>query len=179
MKSMILTALLLVGFSVSAQSVCQVSSDTAQSIDSINNSNMMAKPKANVIRAMVGADECVAQYLQNSDAALLARAIIDLKGVSAAQILSNYVDQAEAKLRKLNSKTCQAALETVEKVEQITHLQMHVKARYVTVKGMLSEDACLSSELNQAQLKALSQRIVFESADSLAIQSMISEALAE
>ncbi|MBC7752903.1 MAG: hypothetical protein H7Z71_01615 [Moraxellaceae bacterium] len=178
MKSMILTAVLLVGFSVSAQSVCQVSSDTAQSIDSINNSNMMAKPKANVIRAMVGADECVAQYLQNSDAALLARAIIDLKGVSAVQILTNYVDQAEAKLRSLDLKTCQPASETVEKVEQIARLRLHAKARYVTIKGLLGDDECLSAELSPTQIKVLSQRITFETADSLAIQSMISEALA-
>ncbi len=176
MKSMILTALLLVGFSVSAQSVCQVSSDTAQSIDAINNSSMMAKPKANVIRSMIDTDDCLAMYLTAGDAAQLARAITELKVISSAEILSSFVSQADLKMR--TAKTCQVAADTVFRVEQFASLGMHVKARYATVKGLLVEDECLSLELSQSEISALSQRIVFGSADSLTIELLISEALA-
>lgn len=178
MKSMILTALFLVGFSASAQSACQASSETLQGIDSTNNSTMMAKPKMNVIRAFIATDECLMKYLKVGDATHLAQAILELKVNSSAEILSSFVGQAEAKMRTEAPKACQAAAGTLENVEQIAGLGMHVKARYVTVKGLLAADECLSSGLSLSELAALSQRIVFESADSLAIQMMISDALA-
>ena len=176
MKSLILVSALFIGFTASAQ-VCKVSQETADQINWAKESSMMAKPKHTTIRALIGSDACVAQYLNDGDAATLAREIQALKFVPAEQILNYFVEQAELKKQLSQIKACEPSAATLERVEDLRTSGMHVKARYVSMKGLLAEDECLASELNQSQLVNLAQRIVFEADNALSVQLMMSEAL--
>lgn len=160
MKSLILVSALFIGFSASAQ-VCKVSQDTADQINWAKESSMMAKPKHTTIRALIGSDECVAKYLNEGDAATLAREIQALKFVPAEQILNYFVEQAELKAQLSKIKACEASAETVARADQLRTSGMHIKAVYVSMKGVLSEDECLASELDQAGVVELAQRLVF------------------
>lgn len=176
MKSLILVSALFIGFTASAQ-VCKVSQDIVERIEWAKASNMMAKPKYTTIKALVATDECVSQYLNEGDAATLAREIQALKYISSEQILNYFVEQAELKKQLSQIKACEPSAATLERVEDLRTSGMHVKARYVSMKGLLAEDECLASELNQSQLVNLAQRIVFEADNTLSVQLMMSEAL--
>lgn len=176
MKSLILVSALLVGFSASA-SICKVSEATVERIESMKDSNLMAKPKVTTIKALVAADACVASYLKENDAAALAREIIALKIIPAEQILNFFVEHAEEKLNAVAPKTCDVSSQTLEQVEELRTSGMHVKALYVSMKSLLDEDNCLSSELSQGEMAELAQRIVFETTDLFSAEAMISQAL--
>jgi hypothetical protein len=176
MKSLILVSALLIGFTASAQ-VCKVSQDTADQIDWTKESSMMAKSKHTTIRALIGSDACVSKYLNDDDSATLAREIQVLKFVPSEQILNYFAEQAELKAQLSKIKACEASAATLERVEQLRTSGMHVKARYVSMKGLLAEDECIASELNQSDVVDLAQRIVFAADNALAVQLMISEAL--
>lgn len=178
MKSLILVSALFIGFTASAQ-VCKVSKDIVERIEWAKASNMMAKPKYTTIKALVATDECVNQYLNDGDAANLAREIIALKLISAEQILNFFVENEEEKLNALVPKSCEASSQTLEQMEELRTSGMHVKARYVSMKGLLAEDDCLSSELSQGEVVELAQRIVFEAADFFSAEVMIAQALAK
>lgn len=178
MKSIVVSALLLVGFSASA-SVCKVSADTVERIESIKESSMMAKPKFTTIKALVATDACVTKYLKEGDAANLARQIISLKFFPVEQILNFYVETEEEKLSLLAPKACEASAQTLEEMEELRSSKMHVKIRYVSMKGLLAEDECLASELNQSQVTELAQRIVFEATNYFSAEAMINQALAK
>ncbi len=178
MKSLILVSALFIGFSASAQ-VCKVSQDTVISIEWAQDSSLMAKPKFTTIKALIASDACVSQYLNEGDAATLAREIQALKFIPAEQILNYFVEQAELKKQLSKIKACEASDATLERVEKLRTSGMHVKARYVSMKGLLAEDECIASELDQAGVVDLAQRIIFEADNALAVQLMISEALSK
>lgn len=178
MKSLILVSALLVGFSASA-SVCKVSEDTVERIESMKDSSLMAKPKFTTIKALVATDACVAKYLKENDAATLAREIISLKFIPAEQILNFFVEREDEKLNAVAPKACETSSQTLEQMEELRTSGMHVKARYVSMKGLLAEDDCLSSELNQSEVTELAQRIVFEATDFFTAEAMINQALAK
>jgi hypothetical protein len=47
------------------------------------------------------------------------------------------------------------------------------------MKGLLAEDECLASELDQQEVTGLAQRIVFEAQDALSVLLMINQALSK
>lgn len=176
MKTFIVTALLFAGMSASAQSSCQVSEDITQRIEETKASNMMAKPKFSTIRALVATDSCVARYLQSGDDVQLARDIMNLDFIPSQQILSHFVKQAE---EKSASQTCKASQETLDQVDFLRTSGMHVKVRYVSMKGALIEDECLASELSEGKIIELAQSLTFQSATFQSSEEIINQALAK
>lgn len=178
MKSLILVSALLVGFSASAQ-VCKVSQDIVERIEEAKSSNMMAKPKYTTIKALVATDECVAQYLNDGDAATLAREVMALNLVSSEQILNSFVQHEEEKLQLEAAKTCSASRQTLESINQLKSSGMHVKALYVSVKGLLADDECLSLELGRSQIVDLAKILVYGHFDKESTESIIDGFLAQ
>lgn len=177
MKSLILVSALLVGFSASAE-VCTVSKETADRIKYVNNSGMMAKPKYTTIRALVGEDACMAQYLNEGDAANLAREIMNLKMIPAEQILNGFVSNEAAKMASAEPQSCEASEQTIAIAKELSQVKgASVKPAYVSLKGTLASDECISSTLSQAEVTALAQQIMFEANDTDSVELMISMSL--
>lgn len=177
MKSIIVLALCLSGLAASAQTACQVSSETIDRIDMIKEAGGMVKLMMVTIKSLIEDDECASHYLQPGDASALARKIMNEKSMSSSLMLNEFVSEAQGSKSKSESMTCQPSLETLISVNDLRSSSMGTKSAYVSMKGVLSSDNCLASSLNDSEMNTLAQRLIFTSPAVESTEAIMSQAL--